>query len=346
MRSAGRDCGGMTPAERPDVLARVALVWTVSYGAIRTFWQLDGRPARLSAIGSDLVVFTGWWSVALCALAAVLAAAMLRPARGRENPVLIGAAVLGTALVASAAMLVLDLMGNVFPGMGIERYPLGAASRIACATAGVLLVLAARSFHRRSGVVLPIGERIRALTAPLDRTPRWAYVAAYVSMAACLTRIMAQAVVGLDESPLSGGVPGIAFGLCFVLAGTLLPLALVHSWGIVWPRWVMGLAGRRVPRRLVLLPGIAVSAMIVVYFGVMLVQMVAERLQGRNPFPPDSRMDLPEAFFWVAVPAYFVWGAALGVAATSYHRRTRSREGRTSLAGGMGDTVQPTRLDT
>ena len=74
--------------------------------------------------------------------------------------------------------------------------------------------------------------------------------------------------------------------------------------------------------------------------------MVAERLQGRNPFPPDSRMDLPEAFFWVAVPAYFVWGAALGVAATSYHRRTRSREGRTSLAGGMGDTVQPTRLDT
>jgi hypothetical protein len=100
-------------------------------------------------------------------------------------------------------------------------------------------------------------------------------------------------------------------------------LALVHAWGRTWPRWVVGLAGRPVPRRLVLLPGCAVSIMIVVYFGVMLVQMVAERLQGRNPFPPDAEMDLPEAFFWVAVPAYFVWGVSLGLAALAYHRRTR-----------------------
>ncbi len=151
-------------------------------------------------------------------------------------------------------------------------------------------------------------------------------------MAGCLTRITAQAVVGFDESPLSG----IAFEACFVLAGTLLPLALVHSWGMVWPRWVVGLAGRRVPRRLVLWPGVGVSVMIVSYFGVMLGQMVVERLHGRNPFPPDARMDLPETFFWVAVPAYVVWGAALGVAALSYHRRTRSREGHESLSGGMG----------
>ena len=329
--------------ERSDVLVRVALVWALSYGLIRAYWQLDGSPAGLSPIGTDLVVFTGWWGVALCAASALLAAAMLRPARPWAIPLLIGATGLGVALVASSAMLVLDLIGGVFPGMGLARYPLGATSRVACAAAGVLLVLAARSFHHRSGIELPLGDRFRELTAPLDRTPRWAFWAAYVSMAACLTRIAAQVVVGLDESPLSGG---FAFESCFVLAGTLLPLALVHSWGLVWPRWVIGLAGRRVPRRLVLLPAVAVSAMIVVYFGVMLVQMVAERLQGRNPFPPDARMDLPETFFWVAVPAYFVWGATLAVAALSYHRRTRSPEGSGSLPGGMVRTSPVASLES
>ena len=309
----------MSPTEQHNILARTTLVWALSYGAIRTYWQLAGAPLHVSPIGSDLVVFTGWWGVGLCGAAALLAAAMLRPGRRAALPVLIGAAAVSLALAAAAVMLVLDLVGNVFPGMGLNRYPLGAASRIACASGGVLLMLAARSFWLQSGIALPAVDRLKKLLTPLDRTPRWAYLAAYVSMSGCLTRVAAQAVVGFDESRLSS----IAFEACFVLAGTLLPLALVHSWGMVWPRWVVGLAGRRVPRRLVLWPGAGVSVMIIGYFGVMLGQMVVERLHGRNPFPPDARMDLPETFFWVAVPAYVVWGAALAVATLSYQRRSR-----------------------
>ena len=331
----------MSPTEQHNVLARTTLVWALSYGAVRTYWQLDGLPSRVSPIGTDLVVFTGWWGVALCGAAAALAGAMLRPGRRAAVPVLIGAGVVALALIAASVMLVLDLVGNVFPGMGINRYPLGAVSRVACASGGVLLALAARSFRQRSGIRLRGLDRLQTAMTPLERTPRWAYVAAYVSMAGCLTRIGAQAAVGFDESPLSG----IAFEGCFVLAGTLLPLALVHSWGLVWPRWVVGLAGRRVPRRLVLWPGAGVSVMIVTYFGVMLGQMVVERLHGRNPFPPDDRMDLPETFFWVAVPAYLVWGAALGVAAIAYHRRTHSRGGPESLARGMGEAPRLSRLE-
>jgi len=331
----------MSPSEQHNVLARTALVWALTYGAVRTYWQLDGLPSRVSPIRTDLVVFTGWWGVALCGAAALLAAAMLRPGRRGAVPVLVGAGIVAVALVAASVMLVLDLVGTVFPGMGIDRYPLGAVSRVACASGGVLLALAARSFRQRSGIRLRGLDRLQAAMAPLDRTPRWAYVAAYVSMAGCLTRIGAQAVVGFDESPLSG----LAFEGCFVLAGTLLPLALVHSWGRMWPRWVVGLAGRRVPRRLVLWPGAAVAVMIVTYFGVMLGQMVVERLHGRNPFPPDDRMDLPETFFWVAVPAYLVWGAALGVAAVAYHRRTHSLGGSEPLRGGMGQAPRLSRLD-
>ncbi|UYM04267.1 hypothetical protein [Solicola gregarius] len=83
------------------------------------------------------------------------------------------------------------------------------------------------------------------------------------------------------------------------------------------------MSGRRIPRWLVLGPGAAVSAAIVVYFGSMLVIMVAERLQGRNPFPPSGGLDLPEIFFWFAVPAYFVWGCGMAVAAGVYFLRTR-----------------------
>jgi len=308
----------------PDRLAVAALITASGYAAVRACWQIAGTPDDLSSAGPDLVMFDGWWGVALCLAAAALAAAMLRPRSASSVPALmIAGTLISLALVGAAAMIVLDAIGGLFPGLGVELFPLGAASRTTCISAGLLLALATRSMHRRSGVELPGGDRARALTARLERTPWWAYWAAYVSMTGCLTRVAAQTVVGVDESPLSSGPVGVMFELCFVLAGTLLPLALVHRWGRIWPRWVVGFAGRRVPRWLVLGPAIGVAAAIVVYFGVLLGQMVAERLQGRNPFPPDARMDLPEAFFWVAVPAYVVWGAALSVAALAYHRTTR-----------------------
>ncbi|MGH3357317.1 MAG: hypothetical protein ACRDO7_00845, partial [Nocardioidaceae bacterium] len=113
-----------------------------------------------------------------------------------------------------------------------------------------------------------------------------------------MVRILARAAVGFGETPMSGGVSVLVFEAGFLLAGTVLPLALVHGWG------------RRIPRWLVLGPAIGVSAGIVVYFGLMLAIMVAERLQGRNPFPPSGGLDLPEVFSWFAVPGYVVWGAA------------------------------------
>ena len=116
----------------------------------------------------------------------------------------------------------------------------------------------------------------------------------------------------------------IAFEASLALAGVVLPLALVHRWGRTWPRWVLGLAGRRVPRWLVLGPAFFTSGGVTVYFSVLLGQMVAERLAGRNPFPPSEGLDLPETFFWVAVPAYVVWGVGMAVGALFYFRITRS----------------------
>ena len=311
----------------PDRPTVVAVVLLIGYAVVRMYWQLSDLPGEMQPenLDSDLVGFTGWAGVALCAAGAAVGAGLLRPSHGPlANRILpVAGALIGLALIAAGALFLLDVVGLIFPGIGIEFFPLGAMSRAVCVGAGVLLAVGSvryvfdvRGACRRCG-------RTDASAGPLSETPMWAYVAAYVAVAGCAVRVLAQAVVGIDQNPLSSGPAVIAFEGAFLLAGSLLPLALVHGWGRTWPRWVPFVGRRRIPRWLVLGPGAGLSAGIVMYFGLMLAMMVAERLQGRNPFPPTGELVLPEIFFWFAVPAYFVWGCGMAVAAAVYFLRTR-----------------------
>lgn len=317
----GRALGHRLPA--------VALAWVTAYGIVRVYWASGHQPDDLSPVGDDLVAFTGWGGVALCGAAAAVLAVLALPRAdrlGRVPRLAVTATAWATALclVASGALLLLDVVGGILPGLGIGFYPLGALSRAAVVGAGIMTGLSARAYTARARTGCAACGRPGTAPGPLARTPAWAFWAAYLAVAGCVARIAAQAAVGFGESPMSSGPSVVLFEAGFVLGGSLLPLALVHSFGRVWPRWVPGLAGRRVPRRLVLWPGAAISGGLVVYFGLMLLQMCWERLHGRNPFPPEGGLDLPEAFFWVAVPAYFAWGAGMAVAARAYARRTRT----------------------
>ena len=124
----------------------------------------------------------------------------------------------------------------------------------------------------------------------------------------------------------------------FLLAGTVLPLATVYSWGRVFPRWLPLMAGRGVPRWLVLGPGLALGVGMTAYFGVTLFKTTADTLTGTWQSSAGSE---PLWFFWIAVPAYFVWGLGMGVAALAYGRATRppaasaadGREGLVTMRG-------------
>ncbi|MDH2426404.1 hypothetical protein [Sphaerisporangium sp. TRM90804] len=146
-------------------------------------------------------------------------------------------------------------------------------------------------------------------------SPSWAYLAGYLAVAACVARFIAEIVHGFvsSKAPEIPWTFMITFLVMMLLAGTLLPLALVHRWGRIWPRWVLPLAGRKVPRWLVAGPGFFVGAGLTTYFGI----------GGMTAWATGDNVDGATWFLAVVLPAYTLWGLGLLVAATSYFTLTR-----------------------
>ncbi|HEY3686451.1 MAG TPA: hypothetical protein VGL93_25680 [Streptosporangiaceae bacterium] len=296
------------------------------YGALRTYWALGHRPF-LPPMGTDLGVMSGWGIVALCAGAAVIAPLTVRVTAGRTAAAVRALAwAVGAGIVASAVLLVLDVVALVFPGIGIPHNAAALSSRAGCAAVGAALLASALAARRRARAACPYcgrTDRSAAHAGHADEVPRWARIAGYAAVAGCLTRLAAQASVGFGPSgsPLGreSTTAGTAFIVCLVLAGTLLPLALVHHWGRVFPRWVPGLAGRGVPRAVPLVPAWLVAGGLLLYFGISLVELVIQTAAG-SPVAGDG---LSAGFFWAAVGGYVTWGTGLALAAYAYGARTR-----------------------
>ncbi|MFG2056772.1 hypothetical protein ACGFI9_22390 [Micromonospora sp. NPDC048930] len=304
------------PARRRSTWpAYAVLAWAVGYGALRAGWLAAGAPS-FGPLGTDLVVVTGWWSVALCAAAGVVGVGLARARTWR--PALAGAAwAVCAAVLLSCALLLLDVVGFLIGDLSPAFTLTGFLSRVGAVTGALLLHAAALAHVRRFRGDCGDCGRTRPSGGPV---PRWARVAAWSAVAGCLVRLAAQAAVGFGDVPLTRGLSLALFEVGFLLAGVLLPLALVHRWGTVWPGWVPLLAGRLVPRALLQVPAAVFGVGLVGYFGIGLAQLAVETVTGTFD-PGDGRY--PLAFFWVAEAGYWVWGWGLLAAALSHHRRTR-----------------------
>jgi hypothetical protein len=109
---------------------------------------------------------------------------------------------------------------------------------------------------------------------------------------------------------------GAALGT-MAIGGAILTLGLVQHWGEVFPRWIPGLRGRRVPISLAVVPALLVSV-VVISAGVMFGRMALTG-QLENNFP-GSAADL---FAWLPELFWPLWGAALALAAIAYWLRRR-----------------------
>jgi hypothetical protein len=266
------------------------------------------------------LAFPGWWSVALCG-AAGLVVLGLRNAGWSRLWAMAGWLV-ASSLIAASALLLLDVVGFVLPGMGVSVDLAGFASRTSCLAGGLLVGAATVSYQRHwRGACMACG-RTGDPAPTRDATPWWAWVAAGAAIAGCLARLLAQLAVGVGDELLRGNVSVVLFEAGFMLAGTVLPLALVSRWGRIVPAWLPVLAGRRVPRWVVLAPGLALGVGMTTYFGLTLVMIVGQTLTGTWQ---DIGGSLPLWFFWAAVPAYLVWGLGLAAAALAYRHSTHPR---------------------
>ena len=149
------------------------------------------------------------------------------------------------------------------------------------------------------------------------RWGRWAvYVAVVVPLPYAATRWSWALCIplGISEQFMREGQE---IGLCWAgaalstvdLAGVILTLGLVQRWGEVFPRWMVGLAGKRVPPAMAIVPASLVSVM-VTSAGL---QVVRGFLLGG--FPADGWATIAPGLVWP------LWGAALGAATLAYYRR-------------------------
>jgi hypothetical protein len=315
--------------------ARLAAVVAAGYGALRLFWVLGERP-WLPPTGDDLLVFSDWGIVALCGAAVLLAVAFARRRDGARSVWQAPAgAVVTFGLLAASSLLLLDVVGLLLPGLGAQ-FHLGAfLSRLGCLTVALMLASTTTLWFRYDrGRCLACGRDPAATPVSLGARPT-AVAAAYAVVLACLTRVGAQVVAGNETNDLLMSGVGVLFVIGAVLAGTLLPLALVHRWGLVWPAWTGPLAGHRVPRWLVLGPGLFVGVGMTVYFVTTAFSLLTEGFEATSG-------GLSATFMAVSVTAYLVWGVCTCIAAASYRERSRPP----CRVCGLGAATSVTRTDS
>jgi hypothetical protein len=231
---------------------------------------------------------------------------------------------------------------GLFTGAEIGQVILGAWTQWAtihqllCLTGGFLWLAATLCYGRRSGgACLYCGRRDgpEGWQRP-NQAARWSRIAVYVAMVVpvfyAFTRY-AWALgfpLGMSEEYLrrgqeSGMWTSGLFLATFGLAGAVLTLGLVQRWGEVFPRWMIGLAGRRVPLALAVVPASLVSVLLVVGgIGIWsgLDQMVANLAAGGA-----EDIEITGAILFQVGPTLLfpVWGVALAVATLGYYYRRR-----------------------
>jgi hypothetical protein len=333
----------------------VAVAWSLIYAVLGGYWAVSGRgfPYTPETVSDGMGPLLGrfgpgvaWVVVVMAGIpAAAVGTAMLRGLRGRVlRPLLItaGALLAGVLLLLMTGLDLLVLLGyipytvrSLFIGDKISQVFLKAWTQwttihqLLCLIGGFLWLAATVSYARRSGdACLYCGRRDgpEGWNSPANAR-RWGRITVYVAMVApvfyALTRY-AWALgfpLGMSEEHLRSGqesgawISGL-FLATFGLVGAALMLGLVQHWGEVFPRWMIGLAGRRVPIALAAVPASLASVLLIVG-GIGIWSGYAQLV--------DAAAASGEDMVIVVGPTLLfpVWGVALAAATLGYYYRRR-----------------------
>ena len=332
-----------------------AVAWSLFYAALGLYRAVSGggflyTPEAVSNGMEPLIGRFGpdvaWIVVTVAGIpAAAMGVAMLRGVRSRVLRSLFitaGALLAGVLLLLMTSLNLLVLFGYIpytvfgfFTGSEISQSLLEAWTQwatihqLVCLTGGFLWLAATVNYARRSGdACLYCGRRDgpERWQNP-DQAAHWGRIAVYVAMVTpvfyTLTRY-AWAMglpLGMSEESLRRGqesgtwISGL-FLATFGLVGAVLMLGLVQRWGEVFPRWMIGLAGRRVPIALAVVPASIVAVLLMVggiaIWSAYAQMAVAAEASGQN--------------IWIVVGPtmlFPLWAVSLAVATLGYYYRRR-----------------------
>jgi hypothetical protein len=370
--------GGVRDWQRWAPYAAVA--WSLIYAALGITWAVSGRgfpytPESVSDMMEPLLGRFGpgvAWVVVLMAgiPAAAVGAAMLRGVRGRAlRPLLItaGALLTGVLLLLMTGLNLLVKVGYI-PGVilglvtdeKVQAYleawtQWATIHQLLCLIGGFLWLAATVCYTRRSGdACVYCGRRDgpEGWTSPI-KAARWGRIAVYVAMVAPVIYAFVRYAWALgfplgmgEERFRSGQESGMWIGglslATFGLVGATLMLGLVQRWGEIFPRWMIGLSGRRVPIALAVVPASIASVMLIVG-GIGIWSGLPQMFANVKAMGMDRTEIIAAVTFELGPTLLFpVWGVALAVATLGYYYR---RRGPCDVCG-RGESYQPTQEQT
>lgn len=351
--------GGVRDWQRWTPYAAVA--WSLIYAALGVYWAVGGRgfPYTPETVSSGMEPLLGqfgpvaaWIFVILAGIpAAALGMAMLRGLRGKAlRSLFITAGILLTGVLL-LLMTGLDLLIKVgyIPGaiLGLLTAEKGQAyleawtqwatiHQLLCLLGGFLWMAATVSYTRRSGdacLYCGRGDRPEGWTSS-NKAARWGRIAVVVAMVApvfyALTRFgWALGIpLGMSEEYLRQGqesgmwIGGLTLAT-FCLVGALFMLGLVQRWGEVFPRWVIALAGRRVPIALAMVPA-ALASVLLIVGGIGIWSGLGQMITNASASGVVGSELVGVIVFQLGPTLLFpVWGVALAIATLGYYYRRR-----------------------
>ncbi|TDU87726.1 hypothetical protein EV138_1253 [Kribbella voronezhensis] len=297
-----------TPRAMPENLppySFFAALLAVAYAIAHVLWSLTAPPAFVRTE----FLFGPVWLAALPATLATVGYSFLRAAATSVRVLAVCATGLGCVALGAYCMLLWPGLAQLLTvpfGEPISSTEIGAIVLRAIGTAAALGIATA---------IVPVARALRHVcvncgrnhAAPDNEALRWGRIGGYFALASFTVRMVPAVHSWIVEGGLGDPAGFPLFIALMIAAGTLLPLALISPWGQYWPKWLGPIAGRPVPRWMLLGPGWMMSAGLGAYFGIGGLTAVALGRTGGA----------------LEILAYTGWGAGLAVACASYARRTR-----------------------
>lgn len=320
--------------------ALVAVASALLLSILGTVWIVRGERNPLDnaqvLFGSALTQYPNglangiFLSGVLVALAGSLWLTLVPVSRhNKRDPALWVSAVSIAALIALMDSSVMTSIGYLplmiaGPFLGITEVewsmflsvPLGLQLVLLIVVASIGGAMAGRIRRRRQAT--DITGQVLDLARATKRTRRWAKIAMEAPLVYALTRVlMFFCVPGFDLAPFGAPILWAGLGLALSAAvGALLTWGLIRPWGVRFPRWMLWMAGRRVPISFAVISGLTVAVMVAATSRSILLQSLG--------ITPDSMHALME---WplIVLPMLLwpLWALALALATINYGIRRR-----------------------